>query len=93
VPADSAAPMFSVQVYPAMDHLWRYFVPVKLWKLFQPFGRTLRRRLLAVPGSPGGIALGDSVGTAQMRLIAVTYRGVTVLGDLWFFLICMLGLG
>jgi hypothetical protein len=46
VPADLAAPMFSVQVYPAMDHLWRYFVPVKLWKLFQPFGRTLRRRLL-----------------------------------------------
>jgi hypothetical protein len=54
----------------------------------------------AVPGSPGGIgvreavlviALGDSVGTAQMGLIAVTYRGVTVLGDLWFFLICMLG--
>jgi len=46
MPADVAEPAFSVQVYPAMDHLWRYFTPVSLWKLMQPFGRMLRRRLL-----------------------------------------------
>src|SRR5262249_25689376 len=45
-PSYSVPVMFSVQVYPAADHIWRSFVPVKLWKLFQPFGRTLRRRLL-----------------------------------------------
>jgi hypothetical protein len=45
-PADAAEVAFSVQVYPTMDHLWRYFTPVSLWKWMQPFGRTLRRRLL-----------------------------------------------
>jgi len=51
----------------------------------------------AVPGSPGGLGvreavlvfvLSSSVGAVPMGLIAIAYRGVTLLGDLWFFLIC-----
>lgn len=35
-----------IQVYPAMDHLWRYFLPVGAWRAFQGVGRQLRRRFL-----------------------------------------------
>ena len=35
-----------IQVYPNIDYLWRYFLPVALWPIAQPLGRALRRRLL-----------------------------------------------
>jgi uncharacterized membrane protein YbhN (UPF0104 family) len=50
-----------------------------------------------VPGSPGGLGVREAVlvfvsswsaGAVPMSLIAIAYRGVTLLGDLWFFLIC-----
>jgi uncharacterized membrane protein YbhN (UPF0104 family) len=50
-----------------------------------------------VPGSPGGLGVREAVlvfvlslsaGAVPMSLIAIAYRGVTLLGELWFFLIC-----
>ncbi|CUW38069.1 Putative FAD-dependent pyridine nucleotide-disulfide oxidoreductase [Magnetospirillum sp. XM-1] len=45
-PADPALPAATVQVYPAMDHLWQSLVPGILWPLAAPFGRLLRRHVL-----------------------------------------------
>ncbi|MBI2240882.1 MAG: hypothetical protein HYU59_08785 [Magnetospirillum gryphiswaldense] len=46
VPTDPTVPAASVQLYPAMDHLWRYFVTGRLWSTLDPFGQMLRRRLV-----------------------------------------------
>ena len=35
-----------IQAYPNVDYLWRYYLPVAIWPLFQPFGRAFRRRLI-----------------------------------------------
>lgn len=44
--ADPALPSATVQVYPAMDHLWQSLVPGILWPLAAPVGRLLRRHVL-----------------------------------------------
>jgi hypothetical protein len=35
-----------LQIYPVIDHLWRYFTPHTLWTAVEPLARRLRRRIL-----------------------------------------------
>ncbi len=44
--ADPTLPPATVQVYPAMDHLWQSLVPGALWPVATPLGRLLRRHVL-----------------------------------------------
>ncbi|MBR9972778.1 GMC oxidoreductase [Magnetospirillum sulfuroxidans] len=46
IPKDPALPSASVQLYPAMDHLWAYFTPGGLWSALVPVGRLLRQHLV-----------------------------------------------
>jgi choline dehydrogenase-like flavoprotein len=39
-------PGAQVQIYPAFDHLWRYFTPAALWPVAAPMGRALRNRMM-----------------------------------------------
>ncbi|BCP51550.1 hypothetical protein K32_01670 [Kaistia sp. 32K] len=42
----SSGHAFSVQIYPFLDHLWRYVVPGSVWPPFEWMGRAVRRRLM-----------------------------------------------
>lgn len=65
-PEDTALPSASVQVYPAMDHLWQSLLPGVLWPAMAPVGRFLRRHLLI-----GRLYLHSDYGSAiRMRLNA-----------------------
>lgn len=46
VPSDARSHPAMIQIYPSFDYLWRYFMPVALWPALQPFGRSIRRRVL-----------------------------------------------
>jgi choline dehydrogenase-like flavoprotein len=46
VPDKLTEQSFVVQIFPFIDHMWRYFVPVAAWRWAQPLGRALRGRLL-----------------------------------------------
>lgn len=46
VPSDPAAAAAQVSIYPAFDHLWRYYLPESLWSAMRGVGRMLRWRLL-----------------------------------------------
>ena len=46
VPANANDHTAMIQIYPSFDYLWRYFLPVSLWRSCQPLGRVLRRRVL-----------------------------------------------
>lgn len=35
-----------IQIYPSFDYLWRYYVPIGLWRYIQPLANLFRRRLL-----------------------------------------------
>ena len=39
-------PSAFIQIYPVFDHLWRYYVPVRFWRVFAPMVARLRGRLL-----------------------------------------------
>ncbi len=45
-PANPVAGLAAVQVYPFFDHLWRYFIPPRMWPRLQPIAARLRGRLL-----------------------------------------------
>lgn len=45
-PTSPEASATMVQVYPAFDHLWRYFTPGPLWGPLQGMGRALREQLM-----------------------------------------------
>jgi hypothetical protein len=46
IPDDPRAAATQVSVYPAFDHLWRYYTPEPLWPLMKPLWRLGRWRLL-----------------------------------------------
>jgi choline dehydrogenase-like flavoprotein len=46
VPDDPAEAAAQVSVYPAFDHLWRYYTPEPLWKAMEPLWREGRWRFL-----------------------------------------------
>lgn len=55
IPADPEGPVAQVSVYPAFDHLWRYYTPEPLWRVMQPLWHLGRWRLLL-----GRVFLGGS---------------------------------
>ncbi len=46
VPRNDEEKVALVQVFPYIDHLWRSFVPVKLWRFLQPLANMMRERVL-----------------------------------------------
>ena len=46
VPKDRAQPFAQISIYPAFDHLWRYYTPSPLWSLAAPLWRFARWRFL-----------------------------------------------
>lgn len=46
IPDDNAAGAIQVSIYPAFDHLWRYYTPEPLWGLMNYMGRIGRWRLM-----------------------------------------------
>lgn len=46
VPHDPMKPAAQVSIYPAFDHLWRYYLPASLWSAMRGVGRMVRWRLM-----------------------------------------------
>ena len=46
VPSEPGAATAQVSVYPAFDHLWRYYTPPAMWSLLEPLWQLGRWRLL-----------------------------------------------
>lgn len=70
--ADRALPPATVQVYPAMDHLWQSLLPGALWPMAAPFGRLLRRHVLIgrlyLHSDYGSVVRMESAADGSLRL-------------------------